>query len=155
MKYWFWVKGSGFNASFSINIRVSINVLSAKHIATQGRTECPWKNNKVGSGLRTGTERILVFTWKPRLSVLEWTCICLHLFLWASYYVPTSNSEWRPLWDAVSVLSQWFPDQVHMAYKSKDDFLSVRALNSIRDQKIKHCFFRACVKCSRQNAKHV
>lgn len=105
MKYWFRVKGSGFNGSFSIDIHVSINALSAKRIAIQGRTKCPWKNNKVGSGLRTGTEMILVFTWKTHLSVLEWTCICLHLFLQASYYLPTSNSEWMSLWGAVSALS--------------------------------------------------
>lgn len=118
------------------------------HIAIQMRTKCPWQYNKVGNGLRTGTEIMLVFTWKTHLFMLEWTCICLHLFFQASYHVPKSNSEWITLWGSIFVLSQWLPDQMHIAYKSKDDFLADRALNSIWDQKIKHCSFWAYVKCS-------
>lgn len=155
MKYWFWTKGSIFNTSFSIDLCVSITVLSAKYIATKVSTKCPWKYNKVGNGLGTGTDMMLVFTWKTCLSMLEWTCISLHLFFQASYYVPKSNSEWMTLCGSMFVLSQWLLDQVLMVYKSKDDFLAARALNSIWDLKIKHCSFWAHVKCSQQNAKHI
>lgn len=111
--------------------------------------------NKVGNGLRTGTEMMPVFTWKTRLSMLEWTCICLHLFFQASYYVPKTNSEWMTLWGSIFVFSQWLLDQMHMVYKSKDDFLAAITLNSFWDHKIKHCSFWAHVKCSQQNAKHI
>lgn len=42
---------------------------------------------------------------------------------------------------------------MRMIYKSKDYFLAARAVNSIWDQKIKHCSFWAQVKSSQQNAK--
>lgn len=155
MKYWFWINGSIFNASFSINICVSVTVLNVKHIAIQVSSKCPWKYNKVGNGLRTGTEMALVFTLKPHLSILEWTCICLLLFFQASYYVPKSNTEYTALWGSVFVLSQWLLDQMHMVYTSKDDFLAARALNSIWDQKIKHCSFWAHMKCSQHKARHI
>lgn len=130
-------------------------MLTAKHIAIEVRTKCPWHSNELGIGLRTSIEMMLVFTWKTCLLTLDWTCIYLCLFFQASYYMPKSISEWVTFWGSVFILSQWFPDQMLMFYKSRDDFLTARAINSIQDQKIRHCSFWATAKCSQQNAKHI
>lgn len=115
----------------------------------------PWKHNKAGNGQRTNTKMMLVFTWKTGLYMLEWTFICLHVPFQARYHVPKGNPEWITLWGSIYVLSQWLPDQMRMIYKSKDYFLTARAVNSIWDQKIKNCSFWAQVKSSQQNAKHI
>lgn len=141
--YWFQANVSPLNASFLIDFCVLITALSAKHIAIQVRTKCLWKHIEAGNGQRTNTKTMLVFTWKTGLYMLERTFIGLHVLFQARYYVPKSNSEWMTLWGSVFVLSQWLPDQMYMIYQSKDYFLAARAVNSIWDQKIKHCSFWA------------
>lgn len=119
------------------------------------RTKCPWRHSKAVNGQRTNAKMMLVFIWKTGLYMLRWTFICLHVLFQTRYYVPESNPEWITLWGSVFVLSQWLLDQMWMIYKSKDFFLAARAVNSIWDQKNKHCFFWAQVKSSQQNAKHI
>lgn len=130
-------------------------MLTAKHIAIKVRTKCPWQYNELGIGLRTSIEIMLIFTWKICLLTLDWTYIYLCLFFQASHYMTKSISECVTFYSSIFILSQWFLDKMLVFYKSRDDFLTARAINSIQDQKIKHCSFWAIVKYSQQNARHI